>query len=123
MDNKANYKAVGKMKEHSESSGHNLACQKESAATATLSEGSILQQIHQMELSKRLKNRAAIKSLLQCTHFLACNYIAPTTIFGDLVELVISCGGEDLKRFRERAGKNAHYTSKEAVVGFVEALG
>ena len=29
-------KAVGKMKEHSESSGHILACQKESAATATL---------------------------------------------------------------------------------------
>ena len=116
-------KAVGKMKEHSESSGHILACQKESAATATLSEGSILQQIHQMEQSERLKNRAAIKSLLRCTHFLARNYIAHTTNFGDLVELVVSCGGEDLKRFTEKAGKNAHYTSKDAVVGFVEALG
>ena len=73
-----------------------------------------------MEQSERLKNRAAIKSLLRCTHFLD---IAHTTNFGDCVELVVRFGGEDLKRFTERAGKNAHYTSKDAVVGFVEALG
>ena len=65
---------------------------------------------------------SSCKATLRCTHFLARNYIAHTTNFGDLVELV-SCGGEDLKRFTERAGKNAHYTSKDALVGFVEALG
>ena len=72
---------------------------------------------------RRLKNRLAIKSLLRCTHFLARNHIAHTTNFGDLVDLVVTCGGEDLKQFADKAGKNAHYTSKDAVVDFVEALG
>ena len=35
----------------------------------------------------------------------------------------MTCGGEDLKQFVDKAGKNAHYTSKDAVVDFVEALG
>ncbi len=72
---------------------------------------------------RRLKNRLAIKSLLRCIHFLARNHIAHTTNFGDLVDLVVTCGGEDLKQFVDKAGKNAHYTSKDAVVDFVEALG
>ena len=79
--------------------------------------------MHQLEESERLKNRLAIKSLLRCTHFLARNRIAHTTNFGDLVDLVVTCGGEDLKQFVNKAGKNAHYTSKDAVVDFVEALG
>ena len=72
---------------------------------------------------RRLKNRLAIKSLLRCTHFLARNHIAHTTNFGNLVDLVVTCGGEDLKQFVDKAGKNAHYTSEDAVVDFVEALG
>ena len=71
----------------------------------------------------RLKNRLAIKSLLRCTHFLTRNHIAHTTNFGDLVDLVVTCGGEDLKQFVHKAVKNAHYTSKDTVVDFVEALG
>ena len=71
----------------------------------------------------RLKNRLAIKSLLRCAHFLARNHIAHTNNFGDLVDLVVTCGGEDLKQFIDKAGKNAHYTSEDAVVDFVEALG
>ena len=54
---------------------------------------------------RRLKNRLAIKSLLQCTHFLARTHIAHTTNFGDLVDLVVTCGGEDLKQFVDKAGK------------------
>ena len=34
----------------------------------------------------------------------------------------MTCGGEDLKQFVDKARKNAHYTSKDAVVDFVEAL-
>ena len=64
-----------------------------------------------------------IQSLLWCTHFLAHNHIAHTTNLGDLVDLVVSCGGEDLKQFVDKAGKNAHYTSTDSVVDFVEALG
>ena len=52
-------KATAKMKEHADASA--------------LREGSVLQQMHQLEECERLKNRLAIKSLLQCTHFLAHN--------------------------------------------------
>ena len=40
-----------------------------------------------------------------------------------MVDLVVSCGGEDLRYFLKKAGKNATYTSHIAVVEFVEALG
>ena len=116
-------KATEKMKEHAESEGHLLACQTEAAATSALREGSVLQQMHRLEESERVKNRLAIKCFLRCTHFLARNHIAHTTNFGDLVDLVVSCGDEDLKQFVDKAGKNAQYTSKDAVVEFVEALG
>ena len=65
----------------------------------------------------------ALKALIHCTHFLAHHRIPHTTNFDELVDLIISCGAEDLKRFLERAGKNANYTSKIAVVEFVEAVG
>ena len=72
---------------------------------------------------EKLKNRMAIKALIRCTHFLARRHVLHTTNFGELVDLIVSCGAEDLKRFLERAGKNATYTSKIAVVEFVEAVG
>ena len=37
--------------------------------------------------------------------------------------MIISCGGEDLKNFSERAGRNASYKSTDAVFDFVEAIG
>ena len=70
-----------------------------------LREGSVLQQMHRLEECERLKNRSAIKSLLRCTHFLAGNHNAHTTNFGDLIDLVVTCGGEDLKQFVNKAGK------------------
>ena len=100
-------KATAKMKEHVESEGHILACQTEIAAASALRQGSVLRQMHQLEESEKLKNRLAIKSLAQCTHFLARNHIAHsahTTNFGDLIDLVVSCGGEDLKQFVDNAG-------------------
>ena len=101
------------MKEHAESEQHILACQTETAAAApALRKGSVLQQMPQLKESERQKNRLAIKSLLRCTHFLTHNHTAHTTNFEDLVDLV-SCGGEDLKQFVDKAGKNAHYTSKD----------
>ena len=72
---------------------------------------------------QRLQNRKAIKALILCTHFLAHQNIAYTTNFDKLVELVASCGGETLQTFLDRAGGNATYTSKMAVVEFVNALG
>ena len=51
------------------------------------------------------------------------NHIARTTYFDKLIELVVCCGGDDLKRFIERARGNVTYTSKDAVIEFVEAIG
>lgn len=65
----------------------------------------------------------AIKALIRCTHFLVRRHIAHTTNFDELVDLVVSCGAEDLRRFFESAGKNASYMSKVAVVEFIEAIG
>ena len=59
--------------------------------------------MHRLKGSERLKNRLSTKFLLRRTHFLALNHIAHTTNFGDLVDLVVSCGGEDLKQFVDQS--------------------
>ena len=61
--------------------------------------------------------------LLLCAHFLARQHIPHTTNFDKLVDLVVSCGSEDLKQFADRAGRNATYTSTDAVFDFIEAIG
>ena len=48
---------------------------------------------------------------------------AHTTNFDKLVELVVSCGGETLQIFLDRAGGNATYTSKMSAVEFVNVIG
>ena len=85
-----------------------------------LREGSVIQQLQKVGKQERARNREAIKSLIQCTHFLVRNHIAHTINFQ---KLVVSCGGDNLKLFMENARRNAVYTSHVAVVEFVEALG
>ena len=46
-----------------------------------------------------------------------------TKPFRNWKKLVISCGGQDLKTFVETAAKNAVYTSRIAVLDFIEAMG
>jgi len=89
--------AVAKMKEHSESESHRNACQDETCSVTTTLRGSIAQQVQKIHDSDWLKNRAVIKCLLHCTHFLAHQHIAHTTNFSDFVDLVVSCGGGNLK--------------------------
>ena len=68
-------------------------------------------------------NRKAIKSFIHCAHFLARQHIPYATNFDKLVELVVFYGGEDLKNFLDRTGRNAVYISHVAVVQLVEVLG
>ena len=116
-------KASEKMKAHSQSDIHVQACQASMLAERAASEGTIMQQLQQITDEEKMKNRAAVKALIRCPHFLACQHIAHNTIFEKLVSLVVACGGEDLKTFLESAGKNAMYTSRIAVTEFIEALG
>ena len=116
-------KAIEKMKAYAKSEVHILSCEAEKAAARALQEGSIIQQLQQIGEQEKMKNRMAIKALTRCTHFLARRHISHMTNFDQLVDLIMSCGAEDLRKFLERTGKNASYTSKIAVVEFIEAVG
>ena len=74
-------KALEKMRAHSQSGEHIQSCSAQIAAVRAMQAGSIIQQLQQVGEIERLKNRAAIKSLIRCTHFLARHYIAHTTNF------------------------------------------
>ena len=82
-----------------------------------------MQQLQQITDEEKMKNRAAVKALIRCPHFLACQHIAHSTNSEKLVSLVVACGGEDLKTYLESAGKNAMYTLRIAFTEFIEALG
>ena len=115
-------KAVEKMRAHAKSDSHITASQ----AAIAYHQGShagVIQLLGKVAEQERLMNRAAVKSFFRCAHFLARQHIPHTTNFKKLVDLVVSCGGEDLKNFLDRTGRNAVYTSHVAVVEFMEAIG
>ena len=117
-------KATQKMKSHSKSEVHLLSCQLDVEADRARKEGSIISQLKKCWRAAKITNRKAIKALIRCTHGLAHQHIAHTTTNVDkLVELVVSLAGVTLQTFLDRAGGNAMYTSKMAVVEFVNALG
>ena len=64
-----------------------------------------------------------IKSLLRCTNSFTQQHIPHTTNYYKVIDLIISCGGEDLKNFFERAGRISSHKSTDAVFDFVEAIG
>ena len=74
-------------------------------------------------MQEREKNRAEMKSLVRCTHFRTPHHIGHSTNFTQLVDLVVSCGARELPVFVENVSRNAVYTSRGAVVDFIEALG
>ena len=109
------------MRAHSQSDVHIQACAADLAVATTLRDGTIIEQIQNVSVQQRVKNRTVIKAL-RCTHILTLHHIPHTTNFDELVDLIVSCGGQHLQVFFESAGKNAVYTSKDSVVQFVEAL-
>ena len=116
-------KAVEKMKAHSKSDNHIRHTEEEVLAARMRKEGSVLQQLHVIGEQEKVKHRKGIKALLRCTHFLTRQHIPHTTNFTKLVDLIISCGGEDLKKFIDTASRNATYSSTDAVHDFIEAIG
>ena len=87
-------KGVEKMKAHEKSNSHSLAKELALAAEVTLTTGPVFQQLQRASKEERLNNRAAVKSLIRCTHFLVRNHMAHTTNFEKLVGLVVSCGDD-----------------------------
>ena len=84
------------------------SCEAQLAADTAVHEGSVIQQLQQVGERAWLRNREAIKSLIHCTHLLTLNCIAHTTTFGDLVDLVVSCGGEVLRQYIKTLEKMPH---------------
>lgn len=108
------------MRAHARSNIHIQSCEAEIVAAR---QGTISQQLQHISEEEKVKNSVAVKALLRCTHFLTKHHIPHTTNFDQLVDLVVSCGGEHLKNLWRELEKNATYTSKEAVTEFVEAIG
>ena len=113
-------KPTEKMKAHEKSTLH---CEAVEAVLLTSEQGSIVQKLHRVSTTETERNRAGMKSLIRCTHFLVCHHIAHSSNFTHLVDLVVSCGAKELEQFLGSRPKNASYTSRLAVVDFIEALG
>ena len=64
-----------------------------------------------------------MKCLILLTHFLTKEHVAHSTKFEKLVDVVVRCGSQQLKQYLETAPRNATYTSRVAVVEFIESLG
>ena len=111
-------KAVEKMKDHEKSHFHAQANMAYFAVEGALREGSIMQQLQNVDKKERMKNRAAIKSLIRCTHFLALQHIAHTTNFDKLIDLVVAC-----KVLHGENRKECDIYISTAVVEFVEVIG
>lgn len=113
-------KGPEKMKAHEKSGLHSKAVE---AVLLTSQQGSVVQQLQRVNTTERERNRAGLKSLIRCTHFLVHHHIAHSTKFNHVVDLVVSCGAKELELFLGNRSKNATYTSRVAVVDFIEALG
>ena len=108
------------MKAHVMSEVHILSCEAEkTAAVEHYKRNPSFNSSSKLE-SKKMKIRMAIKAHICCTIFLlvflACCHIPHMINFDQLVDLIVSYGAEDLKKFLERTGKIENYTSKVAVV-------
>ena len=85
--------AIEKMRAHARSDTHIQSCEAEIVAARR---GGIVQQLHHVSEEEKVKDRVAVNALLRCTHFLTKHDIPHTTNFDQLVDLVVSCGGEHL---------------------------
>ena len=111
------------MKAHSRSDSHSHATQAMLAAKRAVVDGTVVQQLQNVEAHKRAQNRVAMKCLILLTHFLTKEHVAHSTKFEKLVDVVVRCGSQQLKQYLETAPRNATYTSRVAVVEFIESLG
>ena len=111
------------MKAHSRSDSHSHATQAMLAAKRAVVDGTVVQQLQNVEAHKMAQNRAAMKCLILLTNFLTKEDVARSTKFEKLVDVVVRCGSQQLKQYLETAPRNATYTSRVAVVEFIESLG
>ena len=88
------------MKVHASCDGHIQANQAALTHLTTQHTGLAIQQLKNVAELEWVLNK---KAFFCCAHFLACQHNPHITNFDKLVELVVSCGGENLKNFLDRA--------------------
>ena len=64
------------MKAHSRSDSHSHATEAMLAAKRAVVDGTVVQQLQNVEAHKRAQNRAALKCLIFLTHFLTKEHVA-----------------------------------------------
>ena len=77
------------MKAHSRSDSHSHATQAMLPAKRAVVDGTVVQQLQNVETHKRAQNRAAMKCLILLTHFLTKEHVAHSTKFEKLVDVVV----------------------------------
>lgn len=120
-------KATEKLREHEQSRTHQDAFVKAEMAKEADRHGSVLEQqistARRQQEAEKARNRVVLKKLCKCVYFLVKHKIAHATLFVPLVDLLIECDDQDLKRFFEQeARKNAQYRSTTAVSELIEAI-
>ena len=79
------------MKACSISDSHSHVIQAMLAAKRAVVDGTVVQQLQNVEAHKRAQNRAAMKCLILLTHFLTKEHVAHSTKFEKLVDVVVRC--------------------------------
>jgi hypothetical protein len=105
---------------HARIDSHSHATATLLAANRAAKDGTVVHQLKNVEAQKRAQNRAAVKCLILLTHFLTKEH---SIKFEKLVDVVVQCGSQHLKQFLETVPRNAVYTSRVAVVEYIESLG
>lgn len=107
------------MRAHARSNIHIQSCEAEIVAAR---QGTISQQLQHISEEEKVKNSVAVKALLRCTHFLTKHHIPHTTNFDQLVDLVVSCGGEHLKNLWRELEKMQHTHLKKLLLNSLRQL-
>jgi len=118
-------KVIEKMKAHDQTS--NCSAQQGKAicfSTSDITSGRISH-----PTTSRYANQDRIKKIEQLSNTLFPVHIFllistfPISNFEKFIDLVVQYGGQDLKNFLEKSGRNAVHTSHVAVAEFIDAIG
>ena len=104
-------KAWEKSRAHEKTQVHKLASERALAAENARRHGSVIELCRSSVAKEKALNQDVIKKLIRCVYFLAKNRLPHTTTYTELVDVVIECGGEAVRKFMAEASKNATYLS------------
>ena len=115
-------KAWEKSRAHEKTQVHKLASERALAAENARRHGSVIELCRSSVAKEKAQNQDVIKKLIRCVYFLAKNRLPHTTTYTELVDVVIECGGEAVRKFMAEASKNATYLSAVSLTQFIVVI-